>query len=178
MLRRWEAEMYLYGYPSIIYMNTAVDSLWDKTRAPEGKHIALNESYGAPTHFLTEKEWLKVKKEYPDEIVRQWQWYAPNMTWDNVIAIDVQTPWDTEKRNINMPEGSWAVGEMIASQMGRFRPFAEIAQYRTPIKNLYMCSANMHYGGGVGRSSSYNCFKVIAEDFGLEKIWEQKGRPY
>jgi phytoene dehydrogenase-like protein len=178
MLRRWEAEMYLYGYPSIIYMNTAVDSLWDKTRAPEGKHMALNETYGAPTHFLTEKEWLKVKKEYPDVIVRQWQWYAPNMTWDNVIAIDVQTPYDISKRNINMPEGSWAVGQMIASQMGRFRPFAEIAQYRTPIKNLYIGSANMHYGGGVGRSSSYNCFKVIAEDFGLGRIWEEKGRPY
>ena len=98
--------------------------------------------------------------------------------WDNVISIDVQTPYDIERRNLNMPEGSWAVGQMLASQMGRFRPFAEIAQYRTPIKNLYICSANMHYGGGVGRSSSYNCFKVITEDLGLEKIWEKKGRPY
>lgn len=178
MARKWGAEMHLRGYPSKLYMNTAVDSLWDKIRAPEGKHIALNETYGAPRSFFTEKEWLKIKKEYPNEIIRQWQWYASNMTWDNIIGIDLQTPDDYAKRNINMVDGSWAVGQMIASQMGRFRPFAEIAQYRTPIKNLYMCSANMHFGGGCGRSSGYNCFKVIVEAFGLRKIWEEKGRPY
>jgi hypothetical protein len=36
----------------------------------------------------------------------------------------------------------------------------------------------MHSGVGIARGSSYNCFKVIAEDFKLEKLWEKKGRLY
>ena len=81
-------------------------------------------------------------------------------------------------RNVNMVDGSWQVGSMMASQMGRFRPFAELSGYRTPIENVYLCSASGHFGGGIGRSSSYNCFKVVANDFGLEKIWEKKGRSW
>jgi len=152
--------------------------LWDRTRTPQGKHIVLVEQYCAPRRLFTEREWLKIKKEYPKEMIRQWQWYAPNMTWDNVIGVYVVTPLDFQERNSNMGEGSWQVGAHIASQMGRFRPFPELSGYRMPIKNLYLCSASMHYGGGIGRSSSYNCFKVIADDFGLKKIWEEKGRPY
>jgi hypothetical protein len=26
--------------------------------------------------------------------------------------------------------------------------------------------------------NGYNCYKVIAEDFGLRKPWEEKGRPW
>jgi hypothetical protein len=32
-----------------------------------------------------------------------------------------------------------------------------------------MCSSAMTGGGGIGRGSSYNCFRLIAEDFGLPK---------
>jgi len=178
MVKKFEAEAYTRGFPSKLYMNTGMDSLWDRTRAPQGKHMVLVEQYCAPTSLFTEREWLKIKKEYADELIRQWQWYAPNMTGDNVIAIDVQTPYDYQQRLINMPEGSWQLGSPLASQMGRFRPFPELSGYRMPIKNLYLCSAATHYAGGIGRSSSYNCFKVIAEDFDLEKIWEKQGRPW
>jgi hypothetical protein len=43
---------------------------------------------------------------------------------------------------------------------------------------MYICSSNLHSCGGIGRGSSYNCFKVITEDFDLPKIWEEKGRDY
>ncbi|MGA8831945.1 MAG: hypothetical protein WB554_10090, partial [Desulfomonilaceae bacterium] len=113
------------------------------------------------------------------EIMReQWSWYAPNMTKDNVIATHITTPMDVQMRNLNMPQGGWTGEDMIASQMGRMRPFPELAFYRLPVKNLYLASAAAHSGPGIGRGSAYNCFKVIAEDFGLPKIWEQKGRPY
>ena len=179
LVQRFEAEALTRGFPSKLYINTGMDSLWDKTRAPQGKHISLVEQYCAPGSLFSEREWLKIKKEvYPRELIRQWQWYAPNMTWDNVIGVYVVTPPDLQGRNSNMVDGSWQAGAHIASQMGRFRPFPELSGYRTPIKNLYLCSSSTHYGGGIGRSSSYNCFKVIAEDFGLRKIWEEKGRPY
>jgi len=36
----------------------------------------------------------------------------------------------------------------------------------------------MHPGGGASSAPGYNCFKIIAEDFGLDKFWEQLGRGY
>jgi beta-carotene ketolase (CrtO type) len=67
---------------------------------------------------------------------------------------------------------------MISSQMGRFRPIPELSGYRLPLKNMYYSSAGAHDGGGVRGAAGYNCYKVIAEDLGLRKIWEEKGRPY
>ena len=59
-----------------------------------------------------------------------------------------------------------------------YRGAAELAYYRTPIENIYHGSGATHFGGGIGRSGSYNCYKVIAEDLGLRKLWEEKGRPF
>jgi phytoene dehydrogenase-like protein len=41
--------------------------------------------------------------------------------------------------------------------------------FRTFIKNVYLCSSCVVGGGGIARGSSYNCYKVIAEDFGLRQ---------
>jgi phytoene dehydrogenase-like protein len=100
------------------------------------------------------------------------------MTMDNLIGSSIATPFHVETRNVNMREGGITMGSFFASQWGRFRPTPELANYRTPIKNLYLCSSVAHPGGGIGRGSGYICFKVIAEDYALPKIWEEKGRPY
>jgi phytoene dehydrogenase-like protein len=89
------------------------------------------------------------------------------MTPDNVIAVDVVGPDDVEEKLPDMVEGGFAEGAMIASQLGRFRPIAELAQYRTILRNVYTCSSNLHPGAGIGRGSSYNCFQQIAADLGL-----------
>jgi len=90
------------------------------------------------------------------------------MTRDNVIAFHVNTPYDTELAHPNMHEGSIACGDMIVSQMDRFRPIPELSGYRTPIKNFYLCSSATHNGVGTGRGCSYNCLQVIRKDFGLK----------
>lgn len=152
---------------------------WDPIRAPKGKHIIMFEEFSAPGSYFSEREWIKIEHEFFDHLIRQWGEYAPNMTWDNVIGISCESSYDTAKRNINMIEGDTVVGKMVASQMGRFRPFPEVSRYRIPpIKNLYLSGAGTHYAGGTGRGNSYSCFKVIAQDYGLKKIWEEKGRAY
>jgi phytoene dehydrogenase-like protein len=75
-----------------------------------------------------------------------------------------------------MIEGSWVQGSMFASQLDRFRPCPEFSDYRTPVKNLYTCSASLHSAQGIGRGSSYAAYKVIAQEHGLTKFWE--GRAY
>ena len=120
-----------------------------------------------------------MKKDIVKIMLEQWSWYAPNMTEENLIEAHITTPMDVQMRNINMPQGGWSMEDTIASQFGRMRPFPEIANYRLPVKNLYfgLCS-NTLQAGDRKRKISHTCCKVIAEDLGLPKIWEQKGRPY
>ncbi|MCL5266124.1 MAG: NAD(P)/FAD-dependent oxidoreductase [Chloroflexi bacterium] len=175
---RYQAEIFTQGYPSKMFILTAPDSIWDRTRVPTTKHTILVEEFTAPHRMFSDRQWLRMKKDIVDEILKQWQVYAPNMTRDNVIGSFITTPYDVVNRNIDMLEGGWVEGSMIASQLGRYRPTPELAHYRTPVKNLYICSSNLHSGGGIGRGSSYCCYKKIAEDHGLRKVWEEKGRPY
>jgi phytoene dehydrogenase-like protein len=176
---KYQADIFTKGFPEKWYILAAPDSIWDRTRAPEGKHTILLEEFAPPLHLYTERQWLKMKKEVEDLMLKQWQIYAPNMTRDNVIEAFITTPYDTNMRHPDMIEGGWVEGAMDASQNDRFRPIPDLSSYRIPfLKNMYICSSNMHSGGGIARGSSYNCFKVIVDDFKLEKIWEKKGRPY
>jgi phytoene dehydrogenase-like protein len=176
---KYQADIFTKGFPEKWYLLAAPDSIWDKTRAPEGKHTILVEDYAPPLHLFSEKQWLRMKKEAEDLMLKQWQIYAPNMTRDNVIEAHITTPYEHALRNIDALNGSWSYGAMLPSQLDRFRPIPDLSSYRIPfLKNMYICSSNMHSGAGIARGSSYNCFKVIADDFKLEKIWEKKGRPY
>ena len=46
-------------------------------------------------------------------------------------------------------------------------PMPELAGYRVLLTNVYCCSSNMHSGSGIGRGSSYNCWRTIADDLAL-----------
>jgi len=171
---KYWAEILVNGIASRLFLFTGADSVWDKSRAPEGKHIIGVEEFGAPARFFSPSEWEHIRNEFASRIVEQWGEYAPNMTRDNVIASRVVTPYDIQSRHINMPEGSIACGDMLLSQQDRFRPIPELSNYRTPIKNFYLCSSAAHSGVGTGRGSAYCCYQTIAKDLGLKKVREKK----
>ncbi|MBW2119649.1 MAG: hypothetical protein JRH09_17245 [Deltaproteobacteria bacterium] len=160
-------EIFLLGMPSKFFCLTAPDTIWDPTRAPEGKHTVLFEDYTCPASFFSRKEWRQLSDEFMDSLVQQWVKYAPNMTKDNIIGSRIVTPVDLQETHLDMREGSWSEGSMAGSQNGRFR--GQPGGFRTFIKNLYMCSSAIVGGGGIARSSSYNCYQVIAEDFELPR---------
>ncbi|MEJ2048142.1 MAG: NAD(P)/FAD-dependent oxidoreductase, partial [Dehalococcoidia bacterium] len=174
MATRYCAEILVNGAASKRFLYTSADSIWDKARAPEGKHIIGVEDFSAPARFFSADEWEHLRNEFASSIVEHWQAYAPNMTRDNVIASRVVTPYDIQTRHINMPEGCIALGDMLLSQQDRFRPIPELSHYRTPIKNFYLCSAAAHSGVGTGRGSSYCCYQTIAEDLSPEMVEKKK----
>ena len=69
-------------------------------------------------------------------------------------------------------------GRSVASQLGRYRPFPELARVRSHIPGLYHCSCNIHSAAGIGRGSSYIAAKAICEDLGLPWLWDKPGRPF
>jgi len=169
MANQYLSEILVNGISSKLFMFVGPDSIWDSSRAPEGKHIIGVEEFSAPVRFFSPSRWQELRNEFEDHIIREWQRYAPNMTRENIIASHIVTPYDIQLAHPNMHEGSIAGGDMIISQMDRFRPTPELSNYRTPIKNFYLCSFATHNGVGTGRGCSYNSYQVIREDFGLDK---------
>jgi len=153
-------------------------SMFDDTRAPEGKHKYTSETFVIPAYAISEKEWLEYKKQKP--IVEQaiWQEYAPNMTWDNIIDCYVHSPYDTLQLANFAPSGEDMIISAVPHQVGSCRPIPELAQHRTPIKNLYATGSAWPPRGCAASWQGYNCYKIMAEDYNLRKPWEEKGRPY
>jgi len=151
-------------------------SLADPSYAPPGKHVVQSEQLAPPADHHSEKEWLKIKQRYADELVKIWQQYAPNMTWDNVIGVDTNSPYDHLRMRNLAPCASIAGIDRSPFQTFENRPMPELVNYRTPITNLYATGGCWHVGSNAGASESYNCYKIIATDLGLGKPWEEKGK--
>ncbi len=162
---KYQHEIYLFGMPSKMFILTAPDSIWDRSRVPEGKYSLHVEEFTCPARLFSRKEWKQMTQEFVDVLFERWAEYAPNMTKDNLIVHRITNPTDIQDTHLDMKEGGWCEGNVAGVQNGRFRGLP--GGYRTFIKNLYMCSSGVYGGPGIGRGSSYNCYKAIAEDFKL-----------
>lgn len=151
-------------------------SLVDRSYAPGTNHIAQTEQLSPPATAFTEREWLAVKKQYAENLIAFWQKHASNMTWDNIIGIDCNTPYDNLRMANLGPNGNMAIIDHVPHQRYQNRPIPELANHRTPIKNLYATGAAWHPGANAGAGESYCCYKIIATDLGLGKPWEEPGK--
>ena len=162
----------------------AVPAVWchsivDPTVAPSGKHSAGTEVYTCATDQFSEKEWVQYERAHAEYMLNKWSQYAPNMTRDNVIGYDIASPWDITYRLPQTPiHGTWNILDGVISQIGWNRPIPELSDHRTPIKGLYGTGSGWHPMGGAIASGGYTCYKVISEDYGLRKPWEEAGREY
>ena len=175
---KYQHDIFLLGFAQQLYVLTAPDSIWDRTRAPEGKSTILIEDFTAPTRLFSARDWGRIKDDFVDQWLDKWQTYAPNMTRDNIIATRIYSPYDVLAGHPDMLEGGWPEGSMLASQLGRYRPFPELASVRSPVTNLYHCSSNIHSAAGIGRGSGYIAAKAICADRGLPRFWDQPGRDF
>lgn len=154
-------------------------SMYDETRAPSDMEKYTIESFVAAGDLYSEKEWLEYKKEKPFTEQAIWQSYAPNMTWDNIIDCYVNCPYDNSRRMVCAgPAGEEMIISNVPHQLYSYRPIPELAHHRTPIKNLYATGGAWPPKGCAASWQGYNCYKIMAEDYGLRKPWEEKNRPY
>ncbi|MBI4291953.1 MAG: NAD(P)/FAD-dependent oxidoreductase [Betaproteobacteria bacterium] len=158
--------------PEVIGMQAACPSIFDSTRAPAGKHVLLGWQF-APFALRDGgvEGWERLRGPYMEKMLERWRQYAPNLEPKNIIYSFGQTPVDTAEHLINMREGDFHVGALIPSQLGFNRPFPEVSNYRTPIKNLYLTGAGTHPGGNVTGAPGYNAAQVIARDLRLDLWW-------
>ncbi|MDQ3919421.1 MAG: NAD(P)/FAD-dependent oxidoreductase [Acidobacteriota bacterium] len=143
------------------YMDVTIPTLADTSLAPEGRHVLSAYVQFAP-YKLKEGDWASRREEFADAVVRTLSAYAPNLA-DLILARQIITPADLE-REYGLAFGHPLHGEMSLDQFYTFRPLIGWAQYRTPIRNLYLCGAGTHPGGGVSGASGANASREILKD--------------
>ena len=55
-------------------------------------------------------------------------------------------------------------GDMAFDQLFNLRPVRGWAEYRTPVRELYLCGAGTHPGGGVTGANGRNCAREVLRD--------------
>jgi phytoene dehydrogenase-like protein len=132
------------------YMDIILPSMLDPSMAPPGKHVMSIFVQYAPYH-LAAGTWPEKREALGDAVIETLSEYAPNLK-NIILHRQVVTPWDLEQ-DFGLTEGNIFQGELTLDQLFFLRPVPGWAKYRTPIKNLYMCGACTHPGGGVMAAS-------------------------
>ena len=60
--------------------------------------------------------------------------------------------------------GMYSLSAMTLGSLFFLRPLAGFANYRTPIRGLYLCGSAAHPGGGVMGACGYNAAREILRD--------------
>ncbi|MBS0656237.1 MAG: NAD(P)/FAD-dependent oxidoreductase [Verrucomicrobia bacterium] len=124
-------------------------SLFDKTRAPAGKETAWAYCHVPNGSCL----------DMTESIERQVERFAPGFT-DCILARSIKNAQDMERENPNYVGGDINGGASNLIQQF-FRPVSCIKPYRTPLKNVYLCSASTPPGGGVHGMCGVNAAKLF-----------------
>jgi phytoene dehydrogenase-like protein len=119
------------------YIVLAQQTLFDPSRAPEGRHTAW--AYCHVPHGYRE--------DVTDLIEGQIERYAPGFR-EIILAKNCMTAVDMERHNPNYVGGDINGGLQDLSQLYT-RPIASLNPYRTSVKNIYLCSSSTPPGGGV-----------------------------
>jgi phytoene dehydrogenase-like protein len=127
----------------------AQQSLFDSSRAPQGKHTAW--AYCHVPHGSSE--------DISDVIEGKIEKYAPGFR-DTILARNALPPAAMERYNPNYVGGDINGGLQDLFQLYT-RPVASFSPYRTSRKNVYICSSSTPPGGGVHGLCGYYAAKAL-----------------
>jgi phytoene dehydrogenase-like protein len=130
----------------------AQHTLFDPTRAPEGKHTAW-------AYCHVPNGWAGDRTE---AIEAQVERFAPGFR-DLILARHVTAPADLERRNRNFVGGDVNGGTLDLGQAWT-RPVRALNPYRTPVRGLYLCSSATPPGGGVHGMCGYSAALTALRD--------------
>lgn len=135
--------------PSNPFLWTAAWTRMDSTRAPEGKHTLIMDTF-VPVDLASGEDWEAIGPDYcRNVLLKQLRNYTTNMDDDNILAEYIETGPSLARANLCFDRGVTTGGERILSQMGALRPFPNYANYRGPVKKFYMTGPSCHPGGGI-----------------------------
>ena len=144
------------------YVDMLIPTQIDPTMAPPGKHfMSVFVQYCPPT--LADGEWTDEKRDaFGQTVINQIAEFSPNFK-DLLLHAEIRTPRELEDE-VGLTEGNIFQGELTLDQLLFNRPFPGYAQYRGPVRGMYMCGSSTHPGGGVMAAPGANAAREILLD--------------
>jgi phytoene dehydrogenase-like protein len=147
------------------YIDMLIPSQIDPTMAPDGKHYMSVFVQYCP-YRLADGEWDEAKrKAFGDTVIDTIGRVSPNFK-RLILHAEIRTPADIE-REVGLTEGNIFQGELTFDQLLFNRPVPGYAQYRAPVRGMYMCGSSTHPGGGVMGAPGYNAAGAVLRDLRL-----------
>ena len=141
------------------YVEFVLPSLLNSDFAPNGRHVLSATVQYAPYH-LRGLEWSdQLKDQLKTNVINTLEKVIPSFR-SIIKHTSVISPLDMEKE-FGLTEGNLNQGEMTLDQFMFMRPTISSSQYRTPIKNLYLCGAGTHPGGGLHATNGFNAAREV-----------------
>ena len=137
-----------------------IPSTLDDSLGPSGCHVASLFCQHFP--YQIESGWDSRREEAADSIIAHVDRFAPGFR-QSVIAMSALSPLDLERR-FGLIGGDIFHGKMGLDQLFSNRPLLGHADYRMPLKGLYLCGSGAHPGGGVTGAPGHNSAIAIFAD--------------
>lgn len=139
-------------HPEKPFVLLAQQSLFDASRAPEGKHTAW-----AYCHVPNGSE-----VDMTERIEKQVERFAPGFR-DRIIGRHIMNTAQIETYNPNYIGGDINGGIIDIGQLFT-RPALRLSPYKTSAKGIYICSSSTPPGGGVHGMGGYYAAKKALKD--------------
>ena len=150
-----------HGWAKNPIVEMLIPSTGEQSLAPEGKHVASLFCQQFAPKLPMNKSWHDEKTNAAETIIDTVNKYAPNFK-KSIIGSSILSPLDLEEK-LGLLGGDIMHGVMTLDQMWAARPVFNYGDYKTPIKNLFICGSGSHPGGGVtglpGKNSSREILK-------------------
>jgi phytoene dehydrogenase-like protein len=143
------------------YCDVTIPTVTDPSLAPAGSHVMSIAAQFAPYRLKT-GDWNAKREALGDAVVETIAAYAPNLK-SSIVGRRVMTPLDLEE-TYGLTGGHVFHGDSTLDQVFTMRPLLGWAQYRTPIRGLYLCGAGTHPGGGVTGAPGANASREVIAD--------------
>ena len=148
------------------YIDMLIPSQIDPTLVPHGKHYMSVFVQYCPYH-LADGDWTAEKRQaFGATVIDTIAQHSPNFK-DLILHAEIRTPWDIENE-VGLTEGNIFQGELTLDQLLFNRPIPGYAQYRSPVRGVYMCGSSTHPGGGVMGAPGANAARAVLRDLGKE----------
>ncbi len=140
------------------FADICIPSVFDKTLAPEGKHVVSMFTQWVPHTFASSPD-REALERYADRVIDRVEGVAPGFK-SSILHRQVIGPYEMETE-YGLVGGNIFHGELSLNQLFHMRPAPGYADYRTPIRHLYQAGSATHGGGGVTAIPALQVVKQI-----------------
>jgi phytoene dehydrogenase-like protein len=151
-----------YGCSRAPIIEMLIPSTVDSTLAPPGKHVASLFCQHFAYDLPNDLDWDGIRESAADHVLDTVTRYAPNFK-GAVLGRKILSPVDLE-REYGLTGGDIFHGALTLDQVWSARPVLGHADYRAPVRGLYLCGAGTHPGGGVSGLPGHNAAREILRD--------------